>query len=118
LTGVAGAGTSGTALATVQWTQVSGPAVTISNAAGNVATILTPASSNDNNLVFRFRATTLAPAAKTADSFVTVNMVSAPVAASGGGGGGGSLESLSLLALAALTFLATVWAPRRFTKVR
>lgn len=120
LTGVAGAGTSGTSLATVQWTQVSGPAVTISNAAGNVATILTPASSNDNNLVFRFRATTLAPAAKTADSFVTVNMVSAPVAASGGGGGGGggSLECLSLLTLAVLALLATVCAPRRFTKVR
>nr|CBA28643.1 hypothetical protein Csp_A08170 [Curvibacter putative symbiont of Hydra magnipapillata] len=118
LTGVAGAGTSGTSLATVQWTQVSGPAVTISNATGNVASILTPASSNDNNLVFRFRATTLAPAAKTADSFVTVNMVSAPVAASGGGGGGGSLESLSLLTLAVLALLATVCAPRRFTKVR
>ncbi|MDT7516153.1 S8 family peptidase [Rhodoferax mekongensis] len=118
LTGVAGAGTSGTSLATVEWTQVSGPAVTISNAAGNVATILTPASSNDNNLVFRFRATTQGNAAKTADSFVTVNMVSAPVAASGGGGGGGSLESLSLLALAGLTFLATFWGPRRFKKVR
>lgn len=118
LTGVAGAGTSGAGLASVQWTQVSGPAVSISNGAGNVATILTPASSNDNNLVFRFRATTLAPAAKTADSFVTVNMVSAPVAASGGGGGGGSLESLSLLTLAVLALLATVCAPRRFTKVR
>lgn len=118
LTGVAGAGANSTGLAAVQWTQISGPAVTISNAAGNVATILTPASSNDNNLVFRFRATTQGNTAKTADSFVTVNMVSAPVAASGGGGGGGSLESLSLLALAGLTFLANVWGPRRFKKVR
>ncbi|WNO06533.1 S8 family peptidase [Rhodoferax mekongensis] len=111
LTGVAGAGTRGNSLATVQWTQISGPTVTISNAAGNVATILTPANSIDNLLVFRFRATTLSPDAKTADAYVTISLASAADASSGGGGGGGgSVDGLSLLFLAGLSLLAMFMA--------
>jgi serine protease len=118
LTGIAGVGANSNGLATVEWTQVSGPAVSISNAAGNVATILTPANSNDNNLVFRFRATSLAPAAKTADSYVAIRMVSAPAAStSSGGGGGGSFEWLSLAFLATLTVLAGLGMPRSGKKV-
>ncbi|CAM8648901.1 AprE Subtilisin-like serine proteases [Comamonadaceae bacterium] len=119
LQGNAGVGANSTALATVQWSQVSGPAVVLSNPNGYTATFVTPATSNDDVLVFRFRATTLTTA-RTADSYVAVTMVAAPVPVTssgggGGGGGGGSTSLLELLLLGALV-ICSLFLRRRGTQ--
>lgn len=109
LTGTATPGASGTAVATMQWTQVAGPAVSIANASSNSASIVTPASSTETLLVFRFRAITASPNIKTADSYVGVSMVSTASASTGvnasGGGGGGALDHVALIALAMLALV-------------
>ena len=110
LTGTAMPGTNGSAVTSVEWTQLSGPAVSIANASSNTATITTPATSTDNLLVFRFRALAAATA-KTSDSYVSINMVStastsAPAAA--GGGGGGAMDFSALIGLAVFA-LAAAW---------
>ena len=120
LTGAATRGANGTAVTSVQWTQVSGTAVNIANASSNTATITTPATSSDTLLVFRFRALS-AGNATSADSYVSINMVtststSAPVAA-GGGGGSGALDAPALIVLA-LMVLATSRRQRRVHRTR
>ncbi|CAM8665515.1 Peptidase MprA-like catalytic domain [Comamonadaceae bacterium] len=121
LQGSAGVGANSTALSTVQWSQVSGPQVVLSNPSGYTATFVTPSTSNEDVLVFRFRATTLSTA-RTADSYVAVTMVSAPVpspaplpVANGGGGGGGSTSFLDLLMLGALG-ICSLFLGRRETQ--
>lgn len=104
LTGTATAGTNGTGISTVGWTQVSGPTVTLSGASTTTATFTTPATSDTVGLTFRFQANSVSSGSS--NSMVSINMVSAPspVASSGGGGGGAlswtDLVALLLLALA------------------
>lgn len=99
LTGTATAGANGTGISTIGWTQVSGPTVTLSGANTTTATFTTPATSNVVGMTFRFQANSVSSGSS--NSFVSINMVSAPnpVASSGGGGGGGALDGADLAAL-------------------
>ncbi len=59
----------------VAWTQVSGPAVTLTNANTATASFIAPGVANGTALVFRFTATS-ASGAKTADATVTIGAAS------------------------------------------
>lgn len=65
-------GTASTTARTVGWTQVSGPAVTLSNANTATASFIAPAVSASTVLVFRFTGTTGVGDSATADTTVTV----------------------------------------------
>ena len=84
------------------WTQISGPAATVTNATSATPTIITPAVDEIAQLVFQVRVTDVNRAFGTDTCTVTVNNTDGSVAApapsssgSGGGGGGGCfLDSL------------------------
>ena len=66
-------GTASASALTVGWTQVSGPAVTLSSTSSATATFTAPAVSASTPLVFRFTGTTGVGDSATADTTVTVS---------------------------------------------
>lgn len=112
LTGTATAGASGgSTISSVGWTQLSGPAVTLTGANSSSASFTTPSTSDATGITFQFQAT--ASNSLTSISRVSITMVSAPspVSSSGGGGGGGALHWMEVAALVALA-LASRWKHR------
>ncbi|MGB5739624.1 MAG: choice-of-anchor B family protein [Woeseia sp.] len=90
-----------------QWTQVSGPNVTLSSPSAAVTNFTAPAVSSDALLQFRLTVTDPAGLSDSATASVTVRNVDS----SGGGGGGGGAAGLLLVAS-----LLVVAARRRLTR--
>lgn len=95
MTGTATAGTNGAAVTTMEWTQLAGPTVTLSqittNPSTRIANLTIPGGTFSSLYVFRFRATSAT--SQTSDSVVSISTSAAP-ASGGGGGGGGAWEGL------------------------
>lgn len=70
---LAGTATDADIVASLSWTQVSGPSVTLDGANGNNATFIAPAVSTATPLVFRFTATDTKGKISTADTTITVS---------------------------------------------
>ena len=118
LTGTATTGNSGSAIASYEWVQISGPPVTLSTSALAVTTFVMPAITTDidSSVYFRFRATNAL--GLFSDSYVGVQGVvpvtDAPVntGSDGGGGGGGQTDGLDLAGLALLALVSLVLRKR------
>jgi serine protease len=119
LTGTATTGNSGSAIASYEWVQISGPAVALSTSASAVTTFVMPTitTATDSSVYFRFRATNTL--GLFSDSYVGVQGVvpvtDAPVSIGSDGGGGGQTDWLDLAGLALLALMSLVLRKRVLT---
>lgn len=103
LDGRGSAAVSGGSITQYQWSQVSGPAVTIVGASSALATVTLPATAG----VFVFRLTVTDDSSRTGED--TAEVSSQPQASSGGGGGGGATGLAWGMALWLLVLLVWAW---------